>query len=185
MLTTPIKKLVKSLREFRVLHRWVGIPLGLFMIVMAVTGLALGWKKHVALLQPVTRDGKSSNLSQWRSLDEIARLAEEAMVNSGNGRIPIDRMDVRPKDGVVKVQFKEGWWEVQIDATTGEVLSLGRRHADWIEKVHDGSIFTDLFKLVYTNITGIGLTLLAASGLWLWMGPRVVRRLKALQRKNG
>jgi len=66
-------------------------------------------------------------------------------------------MNVRPEDGIVKVLFKEGNWEVQLDGVSGEVLSVGRRHSDWIEKLHDLSIISDGTKLVTMNILGVGL----------------------------
>jgi hypothetical protein len=87
-------------------------------------------------------------------------------------------MDVRPDKGIIKVLFKNGYWEVQVDGQTGKVLSVAQRHSDWIEHIHDGSIVNDVFKLAYTNILGIGLFVLAASGLWLWYGPKVIRRSK-------
>ncbi len=181
-MTDSIQRLVGSLRRFRALHRWMGIPLGVFMIIMALTGLILGWKKNVDVLQPPTGAGQSTDMRAWLGLDKIANAATRAMDVAGIDAGGIDRMDVRPGDGVVKVQFKDGYWEVQVDATTGEVLSRSRRHADWIEKVHDGSIITDMFKLAYTNLTGIGLSVLALSGLWLWLGPKALRRLKTLQK---
>lgn len=181
MLRSSIDRLVRSLRKFRSLHKWIGVVLGVFMVIMAITGLVLGWKKNVDILQPPTREGQSSNMNEWIGFQAVADNAIKAMESVGIYGAIIDRMDVRPKDGIIKVQFDQGYWEAQVDATTGGVLSLGRRHADWIEKVHDGSIVTDTFKLLYTNATGAGLTVLALSGMWLWLGPRLVRRWKALR----
>lgn len=33
----------------------------------------------------------------------------------------IDRLDVRPSEGIIKIQAKSNW-EMQIDTTTGEIL---------------------------------------------------------------
>jgi hypothetical protein len=90
----------------------------------------------------------------------------------------IDRMDVRPDKGMIKVLFKEGYWEVQIDGANGKVLSVAQRHADWIEHIHDGSIISEGFKLIYTNYIGLGLLLLSITGFWLWYGPRKIRKAK-------
>jgi uncharacterized iron-regulated membrane protein len=90
----------------------------------------------------------------------------------------IDRMDVRPGDGIIKVLFKAGYWEAQVDGKTGKVLSVAQRHSDWIEHLHDGSIVNDFFKLGYVNVLGLGLMLLAITGVWLWHGPKVIRRSK-------
>jgi hypothetical protein len=91
---------------------------------------------------------------------------------------PVERFDVRPDKGIIKVLFKKGYWEAQVDGTSGKVLSLAQRHSDWIEHIHDGSIISDPFKLMYTNILGIGLLLLALSGLYMWYAPKVIRRSK-------
>jgi hypothetical protein len=67
---------------------------------------------------------------------------------------------------------------VQVDASAGKALSVAKRHADWIEHVHDGSIISELFKLIYTNYIGWGLLILAISGFWLWYGPKAIRHAK-------
>ena len=87
-------------------------------------------------------------------------------------------MDVRPSKGIAKVLFKEGNWEVQIDGTSGEVKSIAKRYSDWIESLHDGSIISDLFKLISMNLLGIGVLFLMGTGIWLWYGPKVVREMK-------
>lgn len=178
-----INSIVVALRKFRSLHRWVGIALALFFIIIATTGILLGWKKNVALLQPVTSKGKSHDLRNWIGFDEVAVNAKFALDSIGISRNEIDRFDVRPDKGIIKILFKQGYWEVQLDGTTGKVLSIAQRHSDWIEHLHDGSIFNEFFKLIYTNMMGVGLLILSASGVWLWYAPKVIRRSKA-HRKN-
>lgn len=170
--------LVNILRKFRSIHKFVGILLALFLTIVAVSGVILGWKKDVALLQPVAIDGSSSNLDEWVSLNEIALSTQRAIDSLGLQENSIDRMDVRPDKGMIKVLLSEGYWEVQVDGKTGKVLSVAKRHADWIEHLHDGSLISDTFKVGYTNIIGLGLLTLAISGLWLWYGPKVIRRSK-------
>ena len=174
--------LVVLLRQFRSVHKYIGVTLGVFLLMTAFTGILLGWKKNVEILQPSTQNGSTGDLRHWKSFDEISRAALRAMDSVGNVGPTLDRMDVRPKDGVVKVQFKDGYWEAQIDAGTGKVLSVAQRHADWIEHIHDGSIVNDVFKLGYTNLVGLGLLTLGLSGFWLWGGPKVIRRWKALHK---
>ncbi len=58
----------------------------------------------------------------------------------------IERIDVRPGHGAAKVQCKNHW-EVQIDLSTGDVLSSTYRRSDLIESLHDGSFFSDAAKL--------------------------------------
>ncbi|MEM8908630.1 MAG: PepSY domain-containing protein [Bacteroidota bacterium] len=143
-------------------------------------------KKDIALLQPPTQKGAQKDLSQWKPIAELADSAKAALYAAHPEQIdnPIDRIDVRPTKGMVKVLFDQGHWEVQLDAATGQVLSIAKRHSDWIEALHDGSIVNDAFKLLSMNFLGFGLLLLVASGFWLWYGPKQLRRLKKRFRRK-
>jgi uncharacterized iron-regulated membrane protein len=170
--------LVKLLRKFRSLHKYIGVTLAFFVLILSTTGILLGWKKNVEILQPATLNGSSENVSEWKSFEEISNAAIRAIDSAGISDNTIDRMDVRFDKGIVKVLFKNDYWEAQVDLKTARILSVAQRHADWIEHIHDGSFISDGFKLGYTNILGIGLFTLALSGLWLWYGPKVIRKFK-------
>jgi uncharacterized iron-regulated membrane protein len=178
LLNMILKKLVKQLRQFRSLHKWIGISLAFFILISSITGVLLGWKKNVELLQPATHEGASTSLNEWISFDRVAKVAQQALDSVTKETIEIDRMDVRPDKGIIKVTFKKGYWEIQVDGATGKVLSVAKRHADWIEHIHDGSIISEFVKVVYTNIIGLGLSILALSGVFLWYGPKAVRKMK-------
>lgn len=177
-----IHTLVKRLRQYRSLHRIIGISLAVFLVLSAFTGVLLGWKKDIETLQPSTRQGSSADMASWKSFKEISLAAQTAMDSAGQKLNEIDRFDVRPSNGIVKVLFKDGFWEVQVDGQSGKVMSIAQRHSDWIEHLHDGSIISDFFKLLYTNIIGIGLLLLACSGVYMWVSPKIIRRYKALRK---
>ena len=175
-----LRRYVQSLRKFRVWHRLLGISLAAFLLVSAVTGLLLGWKKDVEVLQPSSQRGSAATLTEWLPLAQLSEAAKNGLYaaqpdQTGN---TIARMDVRPDKGMVKVLFEEGNWEVQLDGANATVLSVAKRHADWIESLHDGSIVSDGFKLISMNVLGIGLLVMVLTGLWLWYGPKLVRRLK-------
>ncbi len=171
---------IKSLRSSRVWHRLLGITLATFLLISAVTGILLALKKDVDVLQPPTQKGESKDLATWKSMSELANLAETAFYQDQpeqKGNL-IDRMDVRPSKGIVKILFKKGNWEVQLDGTSGQVKSVAKRHSDWIESLHDGSIVNDIFKLVSMNLLGFGVLFMIGSGLWLWYGPKRYRKLR-------
>lgn len=149
-----------------------------FMLISATTGILLGWKKDVDLLQPPEQKGTEAELRDWVSVDQIVSSAIQALDSVVGEPNELDKLDVRPSKGIVKVLFKKGYWEVQVDGATGKALSVSRRHSDWIEHVHDGSIIGDLFKLTYTNVIGWSLLILSLSGAWLWYGPKVVKTAK-------
>jgi uncharacterized iron-regulated membrane protein len=174
-----IQNLVHRLRQFRSIHKWVGISVVLFMLITSITGVMLGWKKNVELLQPATLKGESTDVARWVSFEKISQSALRAIDSVTQEENPIDRLDVRFDKGIIKVLFTKGYWEVQVDATTGKALSVAQRHADWIEHIHDGSIISDFFKIMYINYIGIGLLFLSITGFWLWYGPKVIRKAKS------
>lgn len=175
-----LKNITGSLRQFRSYHKIVGLSIAFFVLISATTGILLAFKKNVALLQPPTQKGQSKEMSEWKTLEDLAQIGTQGLLRvypnqSGN---EIDRIDVRPSKGIVKILFKNGWWEVQVDGATGEVLSVSKRHSDWIEALHDGSIISELFKLISMNFLGLGLLVMLLTGIWLWYGPKKYRKLK-------
>lgn len=174
-----IQNLVHRLRQFRSLHKWIGISVALFMLITSITGVMLGWKKNVELLQPPTFKGESTDVTKWISFETVSQSALQAIDSVTHEKNAIDRLDVRYDKGIIKVLFTKGYWEVQVDATSGKALSVAQRHADWIEHIHDGSIISELFKVIYTNYIGWGLLILSITGFWLWYGPRAIRKAKS------
>lgn len=177
-----VHRIAISLRKYRQWHRWIGISIAILILLSSLTGILLAWKKNVNVLQPPTQNSSFTETSDWLSISDISKRAEKALLTHTQlEAVSIDRMDVRPDKGIVKVNFEQGYWEVQLDGYSGEVLSIARRHSDWIEQVHDGSIISDLFKLLTMNVLGVGLLILMASGIWLWLGPRKMREIKKRQ----
>ena len=179
------KQQAKILRIARKLHRISGISLFLFFFIVSVTTLLLGWKKDSNYLLAATQTGSTPELKEWLSLDSLSTIAEGVMKKTfeDEKQFEVDRMDVRQKDGIVKVSFKDTYWGLQLDGATGETLDLSVRRADFIEDIHDGSIVDDLlqtdneiFKLFYTTLMGFALFLFTATGFWLWYGPKRMKR---------
>jgi uncharacterized iron-regulated membrane protein len=173
----------KTLRATRKLHRLSGISLFVFFFIMAVTGILLGWKKHSGeVIMPDTYRGTSTEMADWLPLDQLSVLASTALEEHKGTTSAIDRIDARPEKGVLKFLFKDQRLEVQLDGATGAVLSVGRRHNDWIEQVHDGSIIDDwlgiphgIFKVFYNTLMGLALIIFTVTGFWLWYGPKRMR----------
>lgn len=174
----------RTLRQTRKLHRYSGISLFVFFFIMAITGILLGWKKHSGeLIMRDTYRGTTDDVTAWLPLDTLSFLAVEALYLETGTLSEIDRIDVRPDKGSMKFLFTDGYREVQLDAATGQTLSTGRRHNDWIEQVHDGSIVDDalgipngIFKVFYNTLMGVALIIFTVTGFWLWYGPKRMRK---------
>ncbi len=184
--STPPRQGVRLLRAYRKIHRTVGVALCLFFFCIALSGLLLGWKKHMAgVILPKTSTGVSSDLSTWLPFDSLHQVALRTLRDSISPEFSpeLERIDARPQKGVVKFVFLKHFWEVQVDGTTGAVLAINRRTSDIIENIHDGSILDfwldtddEQIKLAYTSVMGLSLLGLSASGFWLWYGPKRIRR---------
>ena len=179
------KRRAAVLRATRKIHRTLGIFLFAFFFLTAVTGLLLGWKKHTGgLILPKSYQGKSTDSKDWlpfHVLHENAnRIALEQI--SPDLSLDLERIDARPDKGMVKFVFIDGYWGIQLDSTTGELLHIERRRSDLIENIHDGSLLDYLFdtddeqfKVVYTSVMGSALLLFSITGFWLWVGPKQFR----------
>lgn len=186
ILNKTTKTLSKTTRIYRNIHKWIALPTFAFLFIIGTTGLLLGWKKQLQLL-PKTQNGLTANSEKWIHSDSVFKIATHFAQDVLKKDANIDRMDFRPSKGIVKILFENHFTELQIDLTSGEVISVSNRTSDIIEKLHDGSIFdyyidttNDAFKLFYTSSVSIGLILLSFTGFWLWYNPKRIRKQKHL-----
>lgn len=180
------KKQASILRSARKIHRTLGISLFALFLFVSLSGLFLGWKKNSGgYILPKTHRGSTTELSQWLSIDSLQHIAQKTLSDSVSPNLStqLDRIDVRPAKGMLKFRFEDQHWSIQLDGATGQVLNIGRRHSDWIENVHDGSILDDVFgtsngvfKLIYSTIMGVSLLGFTLTGFWLWYGPKRMRQ---------
>jgi hypothetical protein len=180
------KYYAKVLRVFRKIHRITGAGLFIFFVVVAITSVLLGWKKHSnGIIQSKNFKGTSSNLQDWKSLDSLKIYAINTLQDSISMDISkeIDRVEIREKDGILKFFFKNHYWAIQTDGVTGKALHVEYRISDLIEDLHDGSIFdkwfktdTEVFRLIYSSVLGMALLLFSVTGFWLWYGPKIRRK---------
>ena len=160
----------------RVFHRWGSIVVLVPMTIIIVSGIALQLKKESAYIQPPTQRGVAAEPTiGFDRILEVAKSVPEAEIESWED---VDRLDVRPGKGVVKVRCENGY-EVQIDAATGEILQVAVRRSDVIESIHDGTYFHDHFKLWVFLPAGVVLALLVITGLHLFLLPTLARRKRA------
>ncbi len=157
----------------RRLHRIGALVSALPVLIVVVSGLLLQLKKDWAFVQPPTARGSSAGLAvDWDTILAGAASVEEAGIRTWDD---VDRLDVRPAKGMLKVRGKNRW-EVQLDAVTGEVLQASYRRSDLIESIHDGSFFSEGAKLWVFLPAAVILLGLWISGVYLWLLPHLVRR---------
>ena len=160
----------------RNVHYWVSIVVAVPILIVIVSGILLQTKKQFAWIQPTELRGAGKNPSvSLPQVLEICRRIPEAEIESWDD---INRLDVRPSRGMLKVWAKNNW-EIQIDTETGAVLQTAYRRSDIIESIHDGSFFHDNVKLWIFLPSGIALLLLWLTGIYLFILPIwILRRRK-------
>ncbi len=166
---------MKLSRLNRLVHRWGSILIALPALCVLLTGIVLQLKKQSSWIQPITQRGieQSPTLSFAEILD-IAKSARQAEIQSWDD---IDRLDVRPGKGIVKVRAKNRW-EVQLDTATGDILQVAFRRSDLIESLHDGSFFHERVKLGIFLPTALVLVILWGTGVYLFFLPQLAKRQK-------
>ena len=167
----PFQKLVN--KSSRRLHRWGAIIASIPILVVIATGIILQLKKDWSWVQPPTAKGRGGDPTiSFAQILEAAASVPDINISSWEH---IDRLDVRPSKGVVKVRGKNRW-EVQIDSVTAEVLQVEFRRSDLIESIHDGSWFHDKAKLWIFLPSAVVLLGLWLTGLYLWVLPIWAKR---------
>ena len=162
-----------SRRNTRKVHRWGAFLVSIPFLIVIVTGLLLQLKKEVEWIQPNTEEVAIDTLSiRFSDILNISQGVLEAQIKDWSD---IERLDVRPDKGIVKVRAKNRW-EIQIDLERGTILKTAYRRSDIIEQLHDGSWFHDAAKLWVFLPSGVIVLILWLSGMYLFFVPIFVKR---------
>ncbi len=159
-----------SRRDLRKIHRWGALLIALPFLIVLLSGLFLQVKKEFSWIQPPTREGSIAFETPHITFEEILSIVHRVPEAGVSSWKDIDRLDVRPDDGVVKVRTTDNW-EVQIDLGTGKVLSSMQRRSDIIEAIHDGSWFFDGAKLWIFLPSAVVVAILWITGIYLFFLP--------------
>ena len=167
---------MSAARLLRKVHYWTSLPLFLTIFVIAATGALLALKKDFDALQPPTQAGsKIGDLS--RPLQDLVAAAATVPGHQHVTWKDVERIDVRPSDGVAKV-ILHSRTEVQVDLASGKALQVGYRTSDWLETIHDFSWIGPWAKYLFSFGSGLAILAMAATGLYLFALPMLVRRRK-------
>lgn len=160
----------------RRLHRWGAVLVGLPFLLVVLTGLLLQVKKQFAWVQPAEqRAAATPPAVSWDVVLAAAKAMPQAGVRSWDD---IERVDVRPSKGMLKIVTRSRW-EAQLAVADGRVLQVAYRRSDLIEQLHDGSFFGDFAKRWVFLPAGIVVFGLWLTGAYLWMLPILTRRKRA------
>ena len=151
-------------------HLWLGIITTALVIIISITGILLNHKRGLGLMPDVPNEA-SGTLEEALPIAELARRGAEAVGTDIAGK-GIDRMDVRPGDGIIKIRYDDAAvTEATVNLISGEVLHVGERNDVFLEKLHSGEIFGDR-GILLSDLAAVALCILLISGYWLWLYPR-------------
>ncbi|MGH7459896.1 MAG: PepSY domain-containing protein [Longimicrobiales bacterium] len=152
------------------LHLWFGIVTTAMLLIVAATGVLLNHKRGLGLMPDIPHEPSGS----FDTALPLARLAGAASDYAGTqiASAGIDRMDVRPGDGIVKVRFKDDRvTEVDVDINNAKIVGSDARNDVFLEKLHSGEIFGKRWVLL-SDIAAVGLAIALITGVWLWLFPK-------------
>jgi uncharacterized iron-regulated membrane protein len=150
-------------------HLWLGIIISGFLMVICVTGILLNHKRGLGLMPDVPYEA-TGDFTNALPMAELVRIASEAAPAAGDRGV--DRLDVRPRSGIMKVRFRDDVvTEVTLDIHNGSVLHVGERNDVFLEKLHSGEIFGSS-GILLSDFAAVVLVVLIISGYWLWLYPR-------------
>lgn len=162
-------------RFWRKTHYWGAVACLLPVLIIIITGVVLLLKKELGWVQPPTfkTDSRVPAISFAQILATAQQVPEAQIRTYGD----INRLDVRPGKGVIKVRAKNGW-EIQLHPETAEVLQVAYRRSELFEALHDGSFFHPQAKLGLFLPASLILLVLTLSGLYLFILPLLAQRRK-------
>ncbi|HAI97887.1 MAG: hypothetical protein CL866_00485 [Cycloclasticus sp.] len=165
----------------RKVHYWGSIICAIPIGIIIITGTILILKKQIEWVQPPTIKGKGiTPLVSFAEIFDASRKVQQANIQSWED---IDRLDIRPSKGVIKVRGKNQW-EIQIDHQSLKILNIAYRRSDFIESIHDGSYFHDNVKLFVFFPSAILLLILWGTGLYLFFKTYFSKRNVKIKRAS-
>ena len=160
-------------RTNRKIHKWGSIIVALPLLIVVISGILLLVRKEFSYLQPPTQRGITTEPNiPFSAILTQAKSVSQAQINSWQD---IDRLDVRPSKGVIKIR-SNNQWEIQLDSFNGTILQVAYRRSDFIESLHDGSFFHKNANTWLMLPSGVVLLVLLITGVYLFLKPYLRKR---------
>ena len=164
-------------------HKWIGITAGIVLLLSTVTGFLLLIKKDYDWIQPSSMQGTPGTPEERIGFAAIY----DTVFNHRSQEFPdgfpafrthedIERFDIRPDKNLVKIRSHNDFYELQLDFTTGEVLSYKKRWSDIFEQLHDGQLIAAWWHDLAMPIIAVAFALMVFTGYLIWLWPKYVKR---------
>ena len=175
------------------LHRYIGLSVGLILIIVGLTGSLLVFNREINVALVKQKFDRVIPQSQTLSLDAIADSVTQSYANQPDYQI--HQFDLHFAPDIYQVRLKNSedkQLEVFINAYTGKVLGDRIRDNTFFSRVYElhYALFAGEIGYVIVGITALLLFLLAVTGLILWNGWRnflagfKIKLIASKKRKN-
>ena len=158
----------------RITHNWLSIIVALPILLILVTGVLLVFKKDFDWIQPPSHKGQSLATPAISMEDILIKVSSTRQAENLEWH-QFERIEFKPSKGIMKF-ITPDLWEIQVDSTTGNILSVEQRRSDLIESLHDGSFFGRYVKYFMSFPAAIIMIILSLSGLYMFFYPILKRR---------
>lgn len=147
-------------------HRWLALATAVPFLIIVVTGCLLQLKRWIPAIQPPSQKSATGAMASpiaWETLLGSVRTVPQAEVTKW---ADLQTVDIRPALGVARARSKNGF-EVQVDLSTGKVLSAAPRYSSWLIEIHEGAVFGDWIRNGIFVPSAFALLALTLTGFWL------------------
>lgn len=157
------------------LHRYIGLTVGLILVIVGLTGSLLVFQKEIDAALVKQQFGQVIPQSQTQSLDAIASNITQAYANQPDFKLA--QFDLHFAPDIYRVRLnnsKDRQLEVFANAYTGNILGERSREGTFYSKVYDlhYALFAGKIGTIIVGIAALLMCLLAVTGLILWSGWR-------------
>jgi uncharacterized iron-regulated membrane protein len=167
-------------------HLWSGIGLGLYILLMSVTGSVLVYRNELyraATHEPIISTGAGPRLTDDQLTDAAARLYPGySVVNITRLRNPDEAVDVRLRRGE---EIKHRLFDPRSGGDVGPTVPIGIRLVSWLMDLHDNLLAGPTGRKV-NGVGAFALLAVALTGIVIWWpGIKTWRRSLTLPRGGG
>jgi uncharacterized iron-regulated membrane protein len=157
------------------LHRYIGLAVGLILVIVGLTGSLLVFQKEIDAALVKQRFETVIPQEQTLSLDAVANNITQTYANQADFKLTQFDLYFDPDIYRVRLQNSEDkQLEVFINAYTGKILGERSRDTSFFSRVYElhYSLFAGEIGYVIVGIAALLMCILAITGLILWSGWR-------------
>ncbi|NEZ46959.1 PepSY domain-containing protein [Clostridium niameyense] len=151
------------------LHVWFGIIPAIIFLLVSITGILLIYGKSLSLV-PKSQKGVKNEVSNSISMKQVEEISFKVNKKEILSAKDIKKIEFYPNRNVYRVRSKKGY-DIQIDMSTGKVLSAEKNIGSILLALHTGSFFGEWFEKYIIAGSALSLVIVTITGMYLFIFP--------------